>query len=491
MHADRRAVDQQVPAPRLRRPAIRRAADAASPPAAARCRLRAWTRDARTRSTRARPPPPAPRRRRRAPTRAAGQRHPIARAASRKPLDVGVAADPSPVDRANGVDGADPARAAVRPRRRVEQRHLERNRDARAADAEARGRTSGSRRRRRPAAAGRPRPRRRRETPRCASPARPSAAPAGRRRRRPRWLRDRAEPILLDAARARVSWPTSPARRRRSSAIRSGRRARASPGRRRPSRSRPALAGAPPARRNSSSGRQSLRRSASDGDLDDFGARARASRARAPRDRPARRRSRATTGRCARPPVCAIRSSKRGAPFDVDVLGAERERVARMRRRSSSVRRTRRLPRSAGRSRSPAASRPASAPATSGSATASRRSSTRSASTTASRCWRSSAVVAAVTVTQSERLSAHKKKASSTGGLKRLGSCASRGGRSGQGGCLFRSAPIPPPGRRTHWRREAEAGRRRQLKSTGRPSEASDDSKASRDGCQHEAAISP
>src|SRR6185295_4007110 len=95
--------------------------------------------------------------------------------------------------------------------------------------------------------------------------------------------------------------------------------------------------------------------------------------------------------------------------------------------------------------------RPARAPATLGSLTESSRSSTRSASATASRCWRNSAVVAAVTTTHSRGLDIKNQKKSlvSLGGLKRLGNSFARW-RLGQGGCPFSRAPIPPPRRRGH-----------------------------------------
>ena len=55
------------------------------------------------------------------------------------------------------------------------------------------------------------------------------------------------------------------------------------------------------------------------------------------RDRPARRRNRASTARCAGRRCRRCRSSKPRAPLEVDVLGAERERLARgCRWRSSS-----------------------------------------------------------------------------------------------------------------------------------------------------------
>ena len=75
--------------------------------------------------------------------------------------------------------------------------------------------------------------------------------------------------------------------------------------------------------------------------------------------------------------------------------------------------------------------RPASAPATSGSLTESSRSSIRSASATASRCWRSSAVVAAVTVTQSSGLTSsesHIKKSLFNRGAEEARKTRSRGG---------------------------------------------------------------
>ena len=188
IHADRRAVDQQIPAARLRRPAARRVADASVADLlglrrdCARARVTRAPLDASATAT-ARAAPPAPSTARAAP--ASGTR---SRSGSRKPADVGVAADPAAVDRRACVLMAPiAARHRVDLVARVEQRAPCSGIVTLAPlHADARARTSRSRRRRRRAAAGRRRRCRPRGTRRCASPARPSARPATRRGRRRR-----------------------------------------------------------------------------------------------------------------------------------------------------------------------------------------------------------------------------------------------------------------------------------------------------------------
>ena len=68
----------------------------------------------------------------------AGERHPLLQRRE-EAVRVGVAADPAAVRHANRVDRADAPRDGVHLVDRVEERHLERNRDARAADADGAG----------------------------------------------------------------------------------------------------------------------------------------------------------------------------------------------------------------------------------------------------------------------------------------------------------------------------------------------------------------
>ena len=134
-----------------------------------------------------------------------------------------------------------------------------------------------------------------------------------------------------------------------------------------------------------------------DGDLDDLGA-GRAHRLRARRQgRPARRRSREATARCGARRSARCRSAKLRAPLDVDVLGAERQRLgagcaaAPLRAREAA-----RLPTSGRHVTMTGLRRPGQrAGRRRDRATVSSRSSTRSASATASRRGRSSAIVSA------------------------------------------------------------------------------------------------
>ena len=186
-----------------------------------------------------------------------------------------------------------------------------------------------------------------------------------------------------------------------------------------------------------------------------------------------------------RPPVRAMRSSKPRAPFDVDVLGAERERLARGSACAPLPIPLKPPPSHAGRQVTMTGRRrPASAPATSGSLTVSSRSSTRSASATASRCRRSSAVVGGGHGDAEEwcRSQITKKKPLQPVAEEAWKS-RSRGGRSGQGGCLFSRCSNTTTTPTRHGR--AAMATRRSVKAL-RPSQERRTIANAGDRCQHD-----